>query len=220
MADTVLSVILDKILPLAAAEINQAWGVKKALQKLSRKVEMVEALISDAKCKQSTSKPAQLWLKRLQSIARHAEIVLDDFGYEVLRQKVENRKRDKLRNLFSISSSNPISFPLEMADKIKKVMASLEEAYKEANQIGLQPAQLPMASADHKEDRWTASFVDESETVGREAEVSKVVSMLISLDCKKDLPVISIVGMGGQGKTTLAQLVLKNESVTKHFDEC
>ncbi|CDP14730.1 unnamed protein product, partial [Coffea canephora] len=193
MADTVLSVILDKILPLAAAEINQAWGVKKALQKLSRKVEMVEALISDAKCKQSTSKPAQLWLKRLQSIARHAEIVLDDFGYEVLRHK--------------------------MADKIKKVMASLEEAYKEANQIGLQPAQLPMASADHKEDRWTASFVDESETVGREAEVSKVVSMLISLDCKKDLPVISIVGMGGQGKTTLAQLVLKNESVTKHFDE-
>ncbi|CDP14764.1 unnamed protein product [Coffea canephora] len=208
MADTVLSVILDKILPLAAAEINQAWGVKKALQKLSRKVEMVEALISDAKCKQSTSKPAQLWLKRLQSIARHAEIVLDDFGYE-------------LRNLFSISSSNPISFPLEMADKIKKVMASLEEAYKEANQIGLQPAQLPMASADHnhKVDRWTAPFVDESETVGREAEVSKVVSMLISSDCKKDLPVISIVGMGGQGKTTLAQLVLKNESVTKHFDK-
>ncbi|XP_027170087.1 putative disease resistance protein RGA1 [Coffea eugenioides] len=219
MADTVLSVILDKILPLAAAEINQAWGVKKALQKLSKKVEMVEALISDAKCKQSTSKVVQLWLKRLQSKARDAEIVLDDFGYEVLRQKVENRKRDKLRNLFSISSSNPISFPLEMANKIKNVSASLEEAYKEAKQMGLQPAQLPMPSADHKEDRWTAPFVDESETVGREAEVSKVVSMLISSDCKKDLPVISIVGMGGLGKTTLAQMVLKNESVTKRFDE-
>ncbi|XP_027185036.1 putative disease resistance protein RGA3 [Coffea eugenioides] len=219
MADTVLSVILDKILPLAAAETSRAWGVKKALQKLSKKVEMVEALISDAKCKQSTSKAVQLWLKRLQSIARDAEIVLDDFGYEVLRQKVENRKRDKLRNLFSISSSNPISFPLQMANKIKNVSASLEEAYKEAKRIGLHPAQLPMASADHKEDRWTAPFVDESETVGREAEVSKVVSMLISSDCKKDLPVISIVGMGGQGKTTLAQLVLKNENVTKHFDK-
>ncbi|CDP14811.1 unnamed protein product [Coffea canephora] len=196
-----VSVILNKILPLAADEVSRVWGAKKDLEKLAKKVEMMEALIFDAKCKQPTSKAVQLWLKRLQSIARHAEIVLDDFGYEVLRQKVENRKRDK------------------MANNIKNVSASLEEAYREANQIGLHPAQLPMTSADHKEDRLTVPFVDESEMVGREVEVSQVVSMLISSDYKKDLPVISIVGMGGQGKTTLAQLVLKNESVTKHFDK-
>ncbi|XP_027172114.1 putative disease resistance protein RGA3 [Coffea eugenioides] len=212
-----VSVILNKILPLAADEISRAWGVKKDLQKLSKKVEMMEALISDAKCKQSTSKAVQLWLKRLQSIARHAEIVLDDFGYEVLRQKVKNRKRDKVRSFFS--SSNPISFRLEIANKIKNVSASLEEAYREANQIGLHPVQLTMASADHKVDRLTVPFMDESEMVGREVEVSLVVSMLISSHYKKDLPVISIVGMGGQGKTTLAQLVLKNDSVAKHFDK-
>ncbi|XP_027172181.1 putative disease resistance protein RGA3 [Coffea eugenioides] len=220
MAEAALScvgVILNKILPLAADEISRVWGVKKDLQKLAKKVEMMEALIFDAKCKQSTSKAVQLWLKRLRSIARDAEIVLDDFGYEVLRQKVENRKRDKVRNFFS--SSNPISFRLEMANKIKNVSASLEEAYREANQIGLYPAQLPMPSADQKEDRSTDPFVDESETVGREVEVSQVVSMLISSDYKKDLPVISIVGMGGQGKTTLAQMVLKNDSVVKHFDK-
>ncbi|XP_027084519.2 putative disease resistance protein RGA3 [Coffea arabica] len=224
MAEAVLSVILDKILPLAADEISRAWGVKKDLQKLAKKIEMMEALIFDAKCKQSTSKAAQLWLKRLQSIARDAEIVLDDFGYEVLRHKVENRKRDQVLNFFS--SSNPISFRLEMANKIKKVMASLEEAHKEANEM-LGPVQLTMTSADHKGnrsivpfvDRSTVPFVRESGTVGREVEVSQVVSMLISSDYKKDLPVISIVGMGGQGKTTLAQMVVKNESVMKHFDK-
>nr|XP_027127014.1 putative disease resistance protein RGA3 [Coffea arabica] len=223
MAEAVLSfvsVILDKILPLAADEISRAWGVKKDLQKLADNVRTMEALIFDAECKQSTTKATkavQLWLKRLRSIARDAEIVLDDFRYEVLRQKVKNRKRDKVRNFFS--SSNPISFRIEMANKIKNVSASLEEAYRKANQIGLQPAQLPMTSADRKQDRSTDPFVDESQTVGREAEVSEVVSLLISSDYEKDLPVISIVGMGGQGKTTLAQMVLKNESVTKHFDK-
>nr|XP_027063841.1 putative disease resistance protein RGA3 [Coffea arabica]XP_027063842.1 putative disease resistance protein RGA3 [Coffea arabica]XP_027063843.1 putative disease resistance protein RGA3 [Coffea arabica]XP_027063845.1 putative disease resistance protein RGA3 [Coffea arabica] len=220
MAEAALScvgVILNKILPLAADEISRVWGVEKDLQKLAKKVEMMEALIFDAKCKQSTSKAVQLWLKRLRSIARDAEIVLDDFGYEVLRQKVENRKRDKVRNFFS--SSNPISFRTEMANKIKNVSASLEEAYREANQIGLHPAQIRMTSADQKEDRSTDPFVDESQTVGRGVEASQVVSMLISSDYKKDLPVISIVGMGGQGKTTLAQLVLKNECVAKHFDK-
>ncbi|XP_027152418.1 putative disease resistance protein RGA3 [Coffea eugenioides] len=220
MPEAVLSfviVILNKILPLAAHEVSRVWAVKKDLEKLAEEVQMMEALILDAEGKQSTSKAVQLWLKRLQSIARDAEIVLDDFGYEVLRQKVENRKRDKVRNFFS--SSNPISFRLEMANKIKNVSASLEEAYRRANQIGLHPVQLPMTSADHKEDRWTDPFVEESEMVGREVEISQVVSMLISSDYKKDLPVISIVGMGGQGKTTLAQLVLKNDSVVKHFDE-
>ncbi|XP_027063770.1 putative disease resistance protein RGA3 [Coffea arabica] len=223
MAEAVLSfvsVILDKILPLAADEISRAWGVKKDLQKLADDVRTMEALIFDAECKQSTTKATkavQLWLKRLRSIARDAEIVLDDFRYEVLRQKVKNRKRDKVRNFFS--SSNPISFRIEMANKIKNVSASLEEAYRKADQIGLQPVQLPMSSADHKQDRSTDPFVDESQTVGREVEVSQVVSTLISSDYKKDLPVISIVGMGGQGKTTLAQLVLKDDSVVKHFDK-
>ncbi|XP_027075520.1 putative disease resistance protein RGA3 [Coffea arabica] len=220
MAEAVLSfvgVILNKILPLTADEISRVWGVKKDLQKLAKKVEMVEALIFYAECKKSSSKAVQLWLKRLQSVARDAEIVLDDFGYEVLQQKVENRKRDKVRNFFS--SSNPISFHLEMANKIKNASASLEEAYREANQIGLHPVQLTMTSADHKEDRSTDPFVDGSEMMGREVEESHVVRMLISSDYKKDLPVMSIVGLGGQGKTTLAQLVLKNGSVVKHFDE-
>ncbi|XP_071907084.1 putative disease resistance protein RGA4 [Coffea arabica] len=229
MAEAVLGfvseIVNNKILPFAADEISRRWRVKKDLQKLADKLKTMQVLISSAKCKQSTSKAMQqLWLKKLQSIARDAEIVLDDFGYEVLRRQVENRKRDKVRILFS--SSNPISFRGKMAKKIKKVMASLEETYTEANQM-LGPVQLTMTSADHKGDRSTVPLVDrstvpfvqESETVGREAEVSQVVSMLISSDYKKDLPVISIVGMGGQGKTTLVQMVLKNESVMKHFDK-
>ncbi|KAL3509092.1 hypothetical protein ACH5RR_028493, partial [Cinchona calisaya] len=176
MAEAVLgvvNVIVDKTLPLVADKISRAWGVKKDLKKLSEKVEMMKALISDARNKQLiTSEAVQVWLKKLLSVAREAEIVLDDFGYELLRQKIENRKRDKVHSFFS--SSNPLSFRLEMSSRIKNVTSSLEEAYREANQIGFRPVELTITAPDHKEDRITDPFVDVSEIVGREDEVSKV----------------------------------------------
>lgn len=41
-----------------------------------------------AKTKQLTMKYVQLWLKKLNSAAYDADVVLDEFTYEVLRQKV------------------------------------------------------------------------------------------------------------------------------------
>ncbi|THG05840.1 putative disease resistance protein RGA4 [Camellia sinensis] len=58
------------------------------------------------------------------------------------------------------------------------------------------------------------------QVVGRDGDVSTVIDMLLSSDnTVDDLPVIAIVGMGGMGKTTLAQLVYNNEKVVKHFGD-
>ncbi|KAL3509230.1 hypothetical protein ACH5RR_028631 [Cinchona calisaya] len=63
----------------------------------------------------------------------------------------------------------------KMAIKIKNVTSSLEEAFQEANQIGLHAVEVIITAPDHKEDRLTTDpFVDESEIVGREVDVSKV----------------------------------------------
>ncbi|KAK3014475.1 hypothetical protein RJ639_008204, partial [Escallonia herrerae] len=58
---------------------------------------------------------------------------------------------------------------------------------------------------------------DLEKVVGRDADVSNVVGML--LNSTKSLSVITIVGMPGQGKTTLAKLIYQNEKVVGHFDK-
>ncbi|CAI9102015.1 OLC1v1000200C1 [Oldenlandia corymbosa var. corymbosa] len=137
--------VLKRVVSLAAEEISSAWGVKKDLEKFSAKLEMIQAWLSDAQSKQVTSEAVILWLKKLRSISLDAQILLDEFGYEFLRQKIE---RNKVRIWFS--PSNPVSFRFKLAHKIKDVLASIEELYMQANKIGLQAAQLPNSLPNEK----------------------------------------------------------------------
>lgn len=58
---------------------------------------------------------------------------------------------------------------------------------------------------------------DASRVFGREFDKQKIIELLFS-DCQNNLRVISIVGMKGVGKTTLAQLVYNDEIVSRYFN--
>jgi len=59
-------------------------------------------------------------------------------------------------------------------------------------------------------------FIEEGEVVGIESTRDELVSWLVGRTTRRS--VISVVGMGGIGKTTLAKKVYENDSVKGHFD--
>ncbi|KAK2976969.1 hypothetical protein RJ640_020186 [Escallonia rubra] len=181
---------------------------------------MIQDLLSDAESKQLTLKT---WLKSLKAVAYEADTVLDEFSYELLRRQVAVRDRIeyKVRDLFS-PSNNPLLFRFKMAHKIKAINLSLDDIYNEATEIGLKAVDLINSSTVAGRQEVLATHPglgDSEEIVGRAADVSMVADMLLTPNNENGLPVISIVGMPGQGKTTLAKLICKDDKVVRHFDE-
>nr|GLL36190.1 putative disease resistance protein RGA4 [Ipomoea trifida] len=219
MAETVLiSVVaegvLRKLFSLVAEELCALWGFKESLKNLAENLEMIQALMIDAENKQTDSRAVRLWLKKLTAVAFDADNVLDEFAYEILRIKALSE--NKVRDFFTLS--NPLLLRVQFGQKVKIIDRNLVKLYKESNDIGLRVIEGLGRDSEAQLLRKTDPCVVESEVVGRASDAAKIVDMLISSDNERDLAVISIVGMPGLGKTTLAQLVYKNESVVRNFD--
>ncbi|CAL5348104.1 unnamed protein product [Camellia sinensis] len=101
-------VILNPLIPLATEQIQLAWGFKKDLETLRRRLTIIQALLSDAENRRLTSAIMCEWLKNLKLVAGDAENMLDEFAYETLRRKLEvqNRMRNKVTRHFMNDESS------------------------------------------------------------------------------------------------------------------
>jgi len=71
---------------------------------------------------------------------------------------------------------------------------------------------------EHSKREDTHSFIPKEEVIGRKDEKKAVIKLLLNSDMKEDVSIIPIVGIGGLGKTTLAQYVYNDEEVQTYFD--
>ena len=208
---------LKRLSYIAAEGIRLAWGLEGQLRKLNQSSTMIQAVLHDAARRPVTDESVKRWLQNLQDVAYDAEDVLDEFAYEIIRK---NQKKGKVSDRFSLH--NPAAFRLNMGQKVKKINEALDEIQKDAARFGLGLTSLPIDRAQEVSwdpDRETDSFLDSSEVVGREDDVSNVVELLTSLTKHQHvLSVVPIVGMAGLGKTTVAKKVWEVVRERKHFD--
>uniref|UniRef100_A0A2N9G181 NB-ARC domain-containing protein n=1 Tax=Fagus sylvatica TaxID=28930 RepID=A0A2N9G181_FAGSY len=114
-----------------------------------------------------------------------------------------------------LSSFNPLGFSHKMSQKINGIRERLEEIAKHRAQF------LLVERLDDKrivQREMTHSFVCDSDVIGRDEDKEKIIDLLMHPNEDGTVPVISIVGIGGLGKTTLAQWLYNDERVAKKFD--
>ncbi|XVF37476.1 hypothetical protein REPUB_Repub20aG0011400 [Reevesia pubescens] len=207
MAESFIEMALSKTVSIIEEQINLAWDFKDELNNLRESLILTRAFLQDAEMRQ-VDEPVKLWLKQLRDIACEADVVLDELAYEDLRA----RKRTKVSNLLSLSKYH-------MAKEVKTINLSLDKIIDRASKLGLQQRVQNTAPVLSGARGTHSLFGDSSRVVGKEAAVLKIVDLLIGSNTQQIFSIVSIVGMGGLGKTTLARSVTKNEKIRNYFNE-
>ncbi|XP_008228709.2 PREDICTED: putative disease resistance protein RGA3 isoform X1 [Prunus mume] len=223
MAEALISVLLQQLASIIKKQVKQevrlVVDVKKEVAKLTRNFKAIQVVLENAEERQMKEVDVRYWLDSLKDVSYEMDDVLDEWSTEILKLHIQKQGNAK-KVCFYIPAAwfcfgHQVVLRLDIARKIKELDERLAQIASERQNYNFQP---PKRGIEQIEQRKSSSFVDQ--TFGREVEKDILVKKLLSESgqARPNFLVIPIVGMGGIGKTTLAQLAYNDERVHAHFD--
>ncbi|KAM0005416.1 putative virus X resistance protein-like, coiled-coil [Helianthus debilis subsp. tardiflorus] len=235
MADAAVSALVRDVIGRLTSELIKEFalfrGFKGDILRLKKDFEEIQAVLEDAEEKHIMEKAVELWLQRLRSASFMVENVLDDISTEALlrtlHKEIDVERGIKIGIKYKvIASFSKFKFRVRAAHKVKAIRTKLDDIASrrfELNLISSDTSHVDVGVEGEMPNRETSSLIlDSSKILGRDEEVEMVIRTICNKDIGKydsgEIRVYGIWGMGGMGKTTLAQLVYNHTSVDQYFD--
>ncbi|WVZ95764.1 hypothetical protein U9M48_041488 [Paspalum notatum var. saurae] len=233
-----MAVVLDALAPyliqtikdMAEDELRMLLGISGDIQRLSEKMKKMEAYLADAERRRIDDPTVQDWVNQLKGAMYEATDILDLCQLDAEERKkrspggcwpnLEKKAPGCLQPLL-FCLRNP-SFARSMGKRIKALNVRLDEISNEMSRFefvkmnSYQVKTLTSEVTPHS--RVTTSLIDESAIVGDaiQAATRALVQVLLA-DEPATILVVSIVGAGGMGKTTLAKMIFNDRDIQMAF---
>ncbi|XP_059640135.1 putative disease resistance RPP13-like protein 1 [Cornus florida] len=223
----IIQALLDKLVSPAVSNYARREGMDAQLKKLEKMLPAIRAVLANAEDKQLENDAAvKLWMDELTDLAYDLDDLLDDLATQTLgRELIKPQSHASTSTTSKVRQLNPLKLyhnmksKKDMKSKIEDITKRLEDIEKQKSILNLKENAEVIGFKTTRGGRETTSFVYNSEVCGRVQDQEAIVAELLKDEVSADnFSVIPIVGMGGIGKTTLAQLVYNDERVEGRFD--
>ena len=215
IAGELVSFGIQKLWDLLSRECEQIQGVEDQVTRIKRDLNWLSSFLKDADAKKHTSAMVKNCVEEIKEIIFDGEDAIETFLLKQNLRKTSGIKM-RIRRLAGI-----IPDRRESSLDIGGIRTRISDVIHDMQNFGVQQMIIdggymqPLRDRQ-KERRQTFPTENESDDfVALEENIQKLVGYFVE---DANVQVVSITGMGGLGKTTLARQVFNHEDVKRHFD--
>ncbi|CAL9238180.1 unnamed protein product [Arabidopsis halleri] len=214
MVDAIVSFGVEKLWELISQEYERLHGVKEQVNELKSDLDMLMSFLSDADARKQTAALARNCVDKVKEITYDAEDIIETYLL-----KGERSENSGIKNHMKSLACIPF-VRRKTALEITSISKRISKVIQDMQTLGIQSNNIEGGYSQalqnrKREMRHTFSSEIETNLVGLETNVARLVDELVGNHSSYG---VSITGLGGLGKTTLARQVFNHDKVKGHFD--